>query len=61
MFRSKKSSLWNAWIVKDFYSKKMDDYNAFFTTGYLMLNHTRLHVENFFPAILVYIEIVFNF
>lgn len=30
MFRSKKSSLWNAWIVKDFYSKKMDDYNAFF-------------------------------
>ena len=31
MFRSKKSSLWNAWIVKDFYSKKMDDYNAFFS------------------------------
>ena len=63
MFRSKKSSLWNAWIVKDFYSKKMDDYNAFFfTTGYLMLNHTRLHVENFFFLRFLYIlKSFFNF
>lgn len=34
----------------------------FFTTGYLMLNHTRLHVENFFFLRFLYIlKSFFNF